>query len=192
MSPAKPLLVLGVLTVSACAVVPPSGPTVAAMPGQGKTLDQFRADDNNCRGYAAQMTSAAPGQAQAATNNSVAAAVGGTAVGAAAGALLGAAAGNAGAGAAIGAGAGLLAGSAAGANGAAYSQAGLQQNYNVAYAQCMTAAGEQVPPPGTAVAGYPGPYAYPYPYPPYGPAVVVEPTFGFGFRPYYGYGWRRW
>ena len=188
----KSLVILGVLAVSACAVAPPSGPTVAALPGQGKSLDQFRADDNNCRLYAAQQNPYAPGKAQAATNNGVGTAVGGTLLGAAAGALLGAAAGNAGAGAAIGAGTGLVAGSAIGANGAAASQGGLQQNYDVSYAQCMTAAGNQVPPPGgPVVAGYPGypgyPGAYPYPYAYPGP-VVVGPV----IRPYYGYGWRRW
>ena len=48
---------LATLGLAACAVVPPSGPMVAAMPGQGKTLDQFRNDDLRCRNYAYNQTS---------------------------------------------------------------------------------------------------------------------------------------
>lgn len=39
----------------------PTGPTVAVLPGSGKTLDQFRADDSECQPYAlAQARAARP------------------------------------------------------------------------------------------------------------------------------------
>jgi hypothetical protein len=188
MNTAKPLIVLTAILAAGCTAVPPSGPTVAAMPGTGKSLDAFRADDGKCRMYAAQANPNAPAAAQAATNNGVATALGGAALGAGAGALIGSAGAAAGGGAAIGAAAGLLAGTAIGANSVGANQYALQDAYNVAYAQCMTAAGNQVQQPsGPVVAGYPGPYPYAYGYP-YAyvapPPVIVEPAFGFGW------GWR--
>jgi hypothetical protein len=187
---------LGTLALGACVAAPPSGPSVAVMPGAGKTLAQFQQDDYGCRGYAQQSIGGGQSQQQAANNNAVGSAVVGTGVGAAAGALLGAAAGNAGLGAAAGAGAGLLVGSSAGASGAQVSSAQLQQQYDVGYMQCMAAQGENVPPIQQTVA-YPAPYPAPYPYPAYGyapypyygpgyygPSVAV----GFGF----GGGRRRW
>jgi hypothetical protein len=189
----------GVLAVNACAVAPPAGPTVMALPGQGKTFPQFQHDDYTCRGYAAQQTGyQQPGQAG--TNAAVGSAVLGTALGAAAGAAIGAAAGNPGAGAAIGAATGLVGGSAVGANNAYASEAGLQQRYDIAYTQCMYANGNTVQSPPPAYAGYP---AYGYPVGPYygagyygpgfygggyyGPSVVV----GFGGGWGWGGGWRR-
>ena len=154
----------GVLAMAGCAVVPPSGPTVMALPGQGKSFPVFQQDDYSCRGYAQQQTGyQQPGQA--ANNAAVGSAVLGTAIGAAAGAAIGAAAGNPGAGAAIGGATGLLGGSAIGANNAGAIQASLQQRYDVAYTQCMYARGNtvQAPPPSYAsypVYGYPG-YGYP-------------------------------
>lgn len=180
-----PLLVMaaGALALSACAVVPPTGPSFAAMPGAGKTLDQFRADDIRCRQTAfAAIGYVPPGQAGA--QSGVASAAVGTGVGAAAGALLGAAAGNAGVGAAVGAGTGLLAGSAIGAGTAQASTWGLQRGYDIAYAQCMTAAGQKVPDVNTLPQYMPY-YYYPgYGYP-YGPPVYMAP---YG----YGYGWGGW
>ncbi|WP_189042309.1 glycine zipper family protein [Aliidongia dinghuensis] len=179
---------LGSLALGACVAAPPSGPSVAVMPGPGKTLAQFQQDDLTCRNYAEQQTGGVQ-PAQAANDSAVSSAVVGTGLGAAAGALIGAAAGNAGIGAAAGAGAGLLMGSAAGANNAQLSGAALQRRYDVGYMQCMAANGESVPPVQQAArpAYYPAPaYAYPapvyYPYPPpppyyYGPSVAV----GFGF-----------
>jgi len=157
--------VTGALVVGGCAVVPPSGPTVMALPGQGKTFEAFQQDDYMCRGYAQQQTGIIP--AQAAGNAAVGSAIVGTALGAAAGAAIGAAAGNPGAGAAIGAATGLVGGSAVGANNAAATQAGVQQRYDIAYTQCMYAHGNTVqsPPPTYAGYGYP---AYGYPYPAYG------------------------
>jgi hypothetical protein len=133
----------GVILLSGCAVVPPSGPSVVALPRSGEPLATFRADDYDCRNYAYQSGNP-QGAAQAATTNSVNSSVLGTLGGAAVGALIGAAAGNPGAGAAIGAGGGLLVGSAAGANSAQYSAAGLQGQYDAAYAQCMTSKGNTI------------------------------------------------
>ncbi|MBB5427696.1 outer membrane lipoprotein SlyB [Paraburkholderia atlantica] len=131
------------LALGGCAVAPPSGPSIAAMPRSGEPLGQFQQNDYACRDYANQTTNPS-GAAQAASTNSVNSAALGTLGGAAVGALLGAAAGNAGAGAAIGAGSGLLIGGANGANGAQYSAAGMQARYDTAYAQCMTSKGETI------------------------------------------------
>jgi hypothetical protein len=161
----------GVLAVFACTEPPPSGPTVAVMPGQNKTFEQFQTDDYNCRNFAQSRIGIAPGQAAA--NSAVASAAVGTLGGAAIGALAGAAGGNAGLGAAAGAGAGLLLGSAAGAGASQQSYAWAQHDYDVAYMQCMVSNGNQAPQGGYS--GYPGyypppgyayrPYGYPYPYP---------------------------
>ncbi len=172
----------GVLGLGACAVQAPTGPSFAAMPGNGKTFEQFQADDGRCRQVAMQANGNV-NPAQAANQSAVGSAVAGTALGAAAGALIGSTAGAVGAGAAIGAGAGLLAGSAIGANAAGASAASLQRNYDITYAQCMAAAGEQVPTAGAAPA-YP---AYGYAYPPgyYGPYAYGPPVV-FGW-----WGWHR-
>src|SRR5262245_39049788 len=47
------------VTLSGC-VTAPAGPSVAAMPGEGKNFDTFQSDDANCRQYAAQQTGIAP------------------------------------------------------------------------------------------------------------------------------------
>jgi len=126
------------LLLGACAAVPPSGPSVMVLPGDGKSFDQFRADDYECRQFASGQAGATPEQAS--VESGVKSAAVGTAVGAVAGALLG---GHKGAG--VGAGAGLLVGSAAGAGAAQRSSYTLQQRYDMAYTQCMYAKGEKVP-----------------------------------------------
>jgi hypothetical protein len=160
------------LALGGCAVVPPNGPTIVALPQRGEPLDQFQRDDSSCRDYAFHTNNAA-GAAQSATTNSVNTAALGTLGGAAVGALFGAAAGNAGVGAAIGAGSGLLLGGSAGANGAQYSAEGLQAQYNAAYAQCMISKGNTISQPQMRVyapqpvyyAPPPPPVMYaPYPY----------------------------
>lgn len=190
-------LLLGTcLALSACAVPPPAGPSVMALPGQGKDFAAFQQDDITCRQYAVQQTGgASPGVA--ATNSAVGSAAVGTALGAAAGAAIGAAAGAAGPGAAIGAGAGLLAGSAIGSNNAAAAYGGVQQLYDVSYTQCMTAHGDTVQPPPSAYAGYPYPafpysaYPTPYPFYPYGYyGGAFLPSFAIGFGGG-GWGWHR-
>lgn len=124
--------------LSACAVVP-TGPSVMALPGTGKSFDQFRNDDFNCRQFAFQQTGGVSTN-QAATNSAVGSAVVGTALGAAAGAAFGG-----GQGAAIGAGAGLLAGSAVGMGNAQGSAWDVQRRYDYAYLQCMYANGNRIP-----------------------------------------------
>jgi hypothetical protein len=54
------LLLLAVLVaVSACASLP-SGPGVAALPGSGKTLEQFQLDDTECQRYASAQAARPP------------------------------------------------------------------------------------------------------------------------------------
>jgi hypothetical protein len=133
----------GVGAVGTCAVVPPSGPTVMALPPQGKCLAVFQQEDGQCRNYAtATIGYAQPGQAG--THTTVGSAAVGTVLGAAAGSAIGAAAGNAGAGAAIGGATGLLSGAAVGANNAAASAYDLQTRYNIAYTQCIYSLGDTV------------------------------------------------
>lgn len=145
--------------LSACAVVP-SGPSVMALPGSGKTFDQFRADDANCRGFANQQVGGASTN-QAATNSAVGSAVLGTALGAAAGAAFGG-----GQGAAIGAGAGLLAGSAVGMGNSQGSAYDVQRRYDYAYMQCMYATGNRIPVQGNMVTTQPPAQAQHYLPPP--------------------------
>lgn len=110
-----------------------------SLPGTGKSFDQFRGDDSECRSFAtAQIGGASPNQA--ATDSGVASAAVGTAIGAAAGALID---GSSGAG--VGAGVGLLTGALIG-SGTAYSSGyALQHRYDMAYTQCMYAKGHKVP-----------------------------------------------
>lgn len=128
----------GVLALSACVSMPP-GPSVQALPGSGKTFDQFRADDAECRSYAS-MQSGGKTANDAAIDNGVASAAVGTAIGALAGAALGDHNG-----AATGAGVGLLAGSLVGTGTGQASARTVQHRYDNAYAQCMYAKGERVP-----------------------------------------------
>lgn len=184
------------LALGACTVAPPTGPTIFALPSKGKDMAQFQNDDATCRNYAAaQIGYGSP--AQASNQAAVGSAVVGTALGAAAGALIGSAGAAMGAGAAIGAGTGLLAGSAVGASNAQASGAGLQERYDMAYAQCMTSSGNTIAAP-PAVPAYGVPYAapYPYAYPAYpyywGPSVSLGFYGGYGRGWYGGRHWHRW
>ena len=184
------------LGLAACAVPPPTGPSVMALPGPGKSFEAFQQDEINCRNFAWQQTGGVP-PGVAASQSAVGSAALGTALGAAAGAAIGAASGAAGVGAAIGAGAGLLAGSAAGANNAAAAYGSVQQLYDISYTQCMVAQGNSVQPPPVNYAAYPYP-AYPYPYfgGYYGPSFgVVAPSVSIGIGTGWGWGgdwgWRR-
>lgn len=126
------------LLVGACTTMP-TGPSVMTLPGSGKSFDQFRADDQECRSYAlASIGGTTPGQAAEASG--VKSAVVGTVIGAAAGAALG---GHEGAG--VGAGTGLLVGGLSGTEAARESGYGLQHRYDVSYVQCMYSKGHQVP-----------------------------------------------
>ena len=53
------------LALAACAVAPPSGPSVMALPQPGKSFEAFQQDDGICRGWASQQ-SGGPAAAQAA------------------------------------------------------------------------------------------------------------------------------
>lgn len=126
------------LALGACTTLP-SGPGVLVLPGTGKSFDEFRANDFECRQYAnAQVGGSAPNDA--ATNDAVKSAAVGAAVGATAGALIGG-----GRGAGAGAGVGLMAGALAGPGSGQYSGYALQQRYDFAYQQCMYARGNKVP-----------------------------------------------
>ncbi len=165
--------IVALLTVAACTTIP-TGPSVMAMPGTGKSFDQFRADDADCRQYALGQVGGATAN-EAAIDSGVKSAALGTVVGALAGAAMG---GHQGAG--VGAGVGLLAGSAAGASAGQVSGYGSQRRYDHAYIQCMYAKGERVPvsgrmtsaperavnPPAPANTFPPPPPGYPPPPPP--------------------------
>ena len=132
------LAAAGTLLLLAGCVSMPSGPGVMVLPGTGKSFDQFRADDMDCRQYANYQVGATPDQA--AENSAVKSAAVGTMLGAAAGAIAGGHS-NVAAGAATG----LLIGSAMGAGAATGSQYELQRRYDIAYTQCMYAKGHKVP-----------------------------------------------
>lgn len=153
----------------------PSGPGVMVLPGSGKSFDQFRADDMNCRQYASnQLGGTTPDGA--AENSAVKSAVIGTAIGAAAGALFGGHGNPVG----TGAGVGLLAGSTMGAGTANQSQYELQRRYDYAYQQCMYSQGHQIPGVSSAGNGYSrrqtAPYARPATPPPPPPGASAPAT----------------
>jgi len=128
----------GALVLAGCVTVP-SGPSIMSLPGTGKSFDQFRKDDFECRQYAAsQVGGTTPAKASA--DSALTGAAIGTAVGAAAGALID---GSAGAG--VGAGVGLLTGTMVGSSNANASAYTLQQRYDIGYTQCMYAVGHKVP-----------------------------------------------
>ena len=176
--PSAAIALVSALAVGACAVPPPTGPSVMALPAKGKSFEEFQQDDVVCKQYASQQIGYGS-PAEAANTSAINSAIVGTAIGAAAGAALGAAAGNPALGAAAGAGGGLLFGSAAGAGAAQASGAALQQRYDMGYVQCMSAKGESVPVSQVTARSYPyypRPYYYPgypsyyypgYYYPPY-------------------------
>ena len=130
---------LGALLLAACATSPPAGPGILVLPGTGKTFDQFRFDDQECRNYAHSQVGGKTAE-QAGQDQAVKSAVVGTAIGAAAGGLLGGHQG-----AAVGAGVGLAGGSIVGAEQSYVASGSLQQRYDHAYTQCMYARGHRVP-----------------------------------------------
>ena len=155
------LSVAALLALGACVTVP-SGPSIMSLPGTGKSFDQFRADDFECRQYASSQAGG-PAPNQAATDNAVSTAAAATAIGAAAGALMD---GSSGAG--VGAGIGLLMGSAIGSSTANASAYAAQQRYDIGYTQCMYAKGHKVPVSGRFAAANerPAPRRYNTPPPP--------------------------
>ena len=170
-TPSISLAAASALLLAACVSVP-TGPSLMALPGTGKSFEQFRSDDVQCRQYAQGLMGGASAE-QAAIDAGLRSAAVGTVVGAIAGAAIG---GHDSAG--VGAGTGLLVGSMAGASAAQHSAYATPRNYDNAYIQCMYAKGQRVPVPATMLPGriqapnY-GPPAdfYPPPPPPaYGPA----------------------
>ena len=150
MSPVRVCLGVASLFLLGGCVSMPTGPAVMVLPGTGKSFEQFRADDMECRQYASYQVGGSTPESVA-ENSGVKSAAIGTVVGAAAGALIG---GNSNA-AAQGAGAGLLMGSAMGAGAAGQSQISLQQRYDIGYQQCMYARGHQIPTAGQFSYGAP-------------------------------------
>ena len=124
------------ISLTAC-VAPPLGPSIPVAPGANKSFDGFAADQAACQQYAAAQTAPA---AYAANNQAVGGAILSTALGAGLGAAIGG-----GHGAAIGAASGAALGTVAGASGSGFAQMSLQQQYDVLYAQCMSAHGNSVP-----------------------------------------------
>ncbi|MGD0143253.1 MAG: YMGG-like glycine zipper-containing protein [Rhizomicrobium sp.] len=153
-------------------VTPPMGPTIPVMPGPNKQSDAFLQDDAACRDFAGTRVA---GGADAANNK----AVGETLLGAALGAGLGAAVGG-GRGAGVGAAAGGIVGSSVGANTSGHAQYSLQQQYNIAYAQCMSSKGDKV-----QWGPHPRPYGYGYGYgyPPPPPGAYGPPPGAYGPPP---------
>ena len=133
------LLLLPVAFLAGCATTPPDSPSVMVLPGSGKTFDQFRFDDHECRQFASsQIGGSNPDQA--ATDSGVKSAVVGAAVGTIAGAALGGSRG-----AVAGAGLGTAGGALAGTGAAGQTGRTLQQRYDIGYQQCMYAKGHQIP-----------------------------------------------
>jgi hypothetical protein len=139
------LPLVAVALLAGCVTVP-SGPSVMVLPGEGRTFDQFRYDDMDCRNFASSQVGGASAD-QVATDSAVKSAALGTIIGAAAGGAIGGRSG-----AATGAGAGLVLGSVAGAGAGQGSAYGLQRRYDYAFQQCMYAKGHRIP--GAGRAGY--------------------------------------
>jgi hypothetical protein len=167
MHPLRILSIAVLLALAGCVTVP-SGPSLMSLPGSGKSFDQFRFDDGDCRQYASsQVGGSNPNQAAA--DSGVKSAAVGTVVGAAAGAAIGGSS----AGAAAGAGIGLLGGALAGSGAANASSYTLQQRYDIGYTQCMYAKGHKVPVSGRFASTNDRParrYSTPPPPPPNQPA----------------------
>ena len=158
----KSSLLAAALLAAGCATVP-DGPGVMALPGTGKSFDQFRADDFGCRQFASAQVGGATAN-QAAVNNTAASAAVGTVIGALAGAAF-----DGSSGAAVGAGVGLLGGSLVGSSTGYASGYVVQQRYDNAYIQCMYAKGHKVPTSGNSRS------AYARPAPSYPPAAYYPP-----------------
>lgn len=167
----KPLVLVAALGLAGC-VSMPTGPSIAVLPGTGKSFDEFRFDDGSCKQYAYDQIGG-----QTAAREQERSGVASAAIGTAIGALAGAAIGGNSQGAAVGAGVGLLGGSLAGSGAANASGYEAQRRYDIAYQQCMYAKGHRVPVSGriapSAYAPSPPPasraYAPPPPPPPGAP-----------------------
>jgi hypothetical protein len=166
----KKLLLVPVVVLAGCATPPPAGPSVMVLPGSGKSFDQFRFDDYECRQYASAQVGGTTAQ-EAQTNSAVKSAAVGTAVGAAAGGLMG---GNSGAG--VGAGVGLIGGALAGTSAADSSAYGIQRRYDIGYQQCMYSKGHQIPMAATRYTPRTGSIRQAAPPPPPPPGTPAPPA----------------
>jgi hypothetical protein len=131
-------VVLPLLLLSACVTVP-TGPSAMSLPGTGRSFDQFRYDDVDCRGFASYQVGGATSE-QVAVDSGVKSAATGAVLGALAGAAI-----NGGDGAAVGAAGGAALGGLVGTSAGATSSYELQRRYDAAYVQCMYAKGHRVP-----------------------------------------------
>ena len=145
------------VALAGCATQP-TGPTVNAVPGPYKPFEVFQRDQYDCGQYADMQLA---GAADAANGRALGAAAIGTGLGLA----LGAATGD-GHAATAGAIAGGAVGAAIGADQSDRAGYSLQRRYDIAYAQCMYAKGNQVP-------GYGPPVGYGY-----GPRGYGQPGYG--------------
>jgi hypothetical protein len=128
---------LPVAFLAGCASAP-TGPSVMVLPGGGKSFDQFRFDDYECRQYASSSVGGTAGQAS--TDAGVKSAAVGAVVGTVAGAALGGSRG-----AVAGAGIGTAGGALAGTGAASETGRTVQQRYDISFQQCMYAKGHQIP-----------------------------------------------
>ena len=135
----KTLFLVPLAFLAACASTP-TGPSVMVLPGSGKTFDQFRFDDSECRQFALAQSGA--GTPDSAANT---AGVNSAATGAAIGLLAGAALSGNSRGAVAGAALGTAGGAIAGTGAASQTAHTVQGRYDIAYQQCMYAKGHQVP-----------------------------------------------
>lgn len=140
--------------IAGCTILP-TGPSHMALPGTGKTFDQFTVDDLSCRHYALASSGATPTQAQ--ESSAVKSAITGAAIGAVAGAAIG----GSGHDSAAGAGIGLLIGALSGVAAGDQSAYAVQRRYDNGYTQCMYAKGHRVAVPGGMIYSQP---AAPQPY----------------------------
>ena len=110
------------------------------LPGSGRSFDQFRFDDRECRQFASEQIGGATAD-QASTDAGFKSAAAGAAIGA----LAGAAISRSGHGALAGAGLGGAGGAIAGTGTGSSSARTVQGRYDMGYQQCMYAKGHQIP-----------------------------------------------
>ena len=127
------LAAISTATLLAGCASQPLGPTVPVMPAQGKSMDAFQRDEDYCEQYA---DGRATGRLKQANDDELKRGV----IGAALGAGLGALAGNT-KGAVAG---GIIGGLIGSSSEAGYDQHRVQRTYDIAYAQCMEAKGNNV------------------------------------------------
>src|SRR4051812_22152198 len=135
----KAIYALPLVVLAGCASAPPTSPGVMVLLGSGKSFDQFRFDDHECKQFASSQVGTTADQAQ------TDAGLKGAAAGAAIGAIAGAAITRSGHGAVAGAGLGTAGGAIAGSGSGSYNARTVQQRYDIGYQQCMYAKGHPIP-----------------------------------------------